>query len=192
MSQVVFSARRRTGSGSGDSGRIRRSGRIPGVIYGHSGQTVSIDLDALEFANGLKGISESTIVSVNFDGASHSAFVKATQRNIQNGDILHVDFYEVKSDTLLRTRVPLIIQGSPVGVRKGGILETPLHEIEVECLPKDLPERILVDISDLDANESIHVKDLPLKEDVRLITSGEQVVALVKFARTEGAEASEA
>jgi large subunit ribosomal protein L25 len=190
MSQVVFAARNRAGKGSADARRIRRSGRIPAVIYGHSGQAVSVDLDALEFTNGIKGISESTIVKIDVEGRSRDAFVKDTQRNRTDGKILHVDFYEVESDMVFRARVPIHIQGNPIGVREGGILELPLHEVEVECLPKDLPERLNVDVADLRVNQSIHVRDLPLGEGIRLISAGDQVVALVKFAKAEGAGAS--
>jgi large subunit ribosomal protein L25 len=157
------------------------------VLYGRTGKTISIDLDAREFVNGVKNISESTIVKVEVDGQAHEAFVKDTQRNITDGNIIHVDFYEVESDTALRARVSIHIHGTPVGVREGGVLESPLHEIEVECLPKDLPERIDVDISDLKANQSLHVRDIVLGEGVRLISAADQVVALVKFAKAEAA-----
>ncbi|MDR3138892.1 MAG: 50S ribosomal protein L25 [Treponema sp.] len=191
MSQVVLMARNRAERGSGPARRIRRIGRIPAVLYGRSGQSLSIDLDALEFINGIKSISESTIVKVDIDGKSYDAFVKDTQRNIRDGNILHVDFYEVESGVALRTRVPVHIYGTPIGVREGGTPEFPLHEVEVECLPKDLPERIEVDVSALKANQSIHVRDLALGENVRVITGGDQVVALVKFAKAEGASAEE-
>ncbi|MDR2102638.1 MAG: 50S ribosomal protein L25 [Treponema sp.] len=191
MSQVVLTARNRADRGSGPARRIRRTGRIPAVLYGRSGQSLPIDLDALEFINGIKNISESTIVKVNVDGKSYDAFVKDTQRNIQNGNILHVDFYEVESGVALRTRVPVHIYGNPVGVREGGTVEFPLHEVEVECLPKDLPERIEVDVSPLRVNQSIHVRDLVLGDSVRVITGGDQVVALVKFAKAESASAAE-
>jgi large subunit ribosomal protein L25 len=187
MSQVVLTARNRIDKGSGAARRIRRTGRIPAVLYGRSGQSLSIDLDALEFINGIKNISESTIVKVDVDGKPYEAFVKDTQRNIQDGNILHVDFYEVESGVALRARVQVHIQGNPIGVREGGILEFPLHEVEVECLPKDLPERIDVDVSELKVNQSIHVRDLALGDGVRLITGSDQVVALVKFAKAETA-----
>jgi large subunit ribosomal protein L25 len=189
MSQVVFMAKGRSGTGSGASRRVRRSGRIPAVIYGRSGSAVSIDLDALEFANKVKGISESTIVKVDVDGKTHDAFVKDTQRNIMDGSILHVDFYEVESGVALRARVSIHIHGTPVGVREGGILEFPLHEVDVECLPKDLPERIDVDVSGLRVNQSLHVRDLDLGAGVRVISGSDQVVALVTFAKAEAAAA---
>jgi large subunit ribosomal protein L25 len=187
MSQVVFAARKRTGAGSGEARRIRRAGRIPAVIYGRSGNAVTIDLNALEFTTGVKEISESTIVKVDVEGKTLDAFVKDTQRNILNGQILHVDFYEVEIDKLLRARVSLHVSGNPIGVRNGGIFESPLHDIEVECLPKDLPERIMVDVSALDVNQSIHVRDLNLGDGVRLLSGSDQVVALVKFAKAEEA-----
>ncbi|GHV27363.1 50S ribosomal protein L25 [Spirochaetia bacterium] len=185
MSNVVFAAKNRADAGSAGSRRLRKEGRIPAVVYGHSGKALSIDMDALEFINSAKGISESTIVTINVDGQTHQAFVKDTQRNITNGQILHVDFYEVEAGVTLRAKVSVHVHGNPVGVREGGILEAPLHEIEVECLPKDLPERLDVDIAELKVNQSIHVRDLKIGDGVRLISNPDQVVALVKFAKAE-------
>jgi large subunit ribosomal protein L25 len=166
---------------------MRRSGRIPAVLYGRTGKAVSLDLDALEFSRSVRSISESTIVKVEVEGKSYDAFVKDTQRNIIDGNILHVDFYEVESGVVLRARVSLHLKGNPIGVREGGNLENPLHEIEVECLPKDLPERIDVDISNLKVNQSLHVRDIPLGEGVKVLSAADQVVALVKFAKIEAA-----
>jgi ribosomal protein L25, Ctc-form len=191
MSKVVLQAKNRQKEGSAESRRIRKSGRIPAVLYGRSGKAVSIDLDASEFVKGTKGISESTIVNINVDGKAYDAFVKDTQRNILDGNILHIDFYEVESGVALRAKVSLHLHGNPVGVREGGMLETPLHEIEVECLPKDLPERIEIDISGLKVNHSIHVRDIPLAQGVRLLSNPDQVVALVKFAKIEVVAAPE-
>ena len=189
MSQVVLKARNRQNKGSVEARKIRRTGRIPGILYGRSGNAISIDLDALEFTNGVKNISESTIVKVDIDGKPYDAFVKDTQRNIIDGKILHVDFYEVESGVLLRARVSIQLKGNAIGVRDGGVLEFPLHEIEVECFPADLPERIELDISNLGVNQSIHVRDLALSDTVRVISSTDQVVALVKYAREEAVAA---
>jgi len=187
MSKVVLQAKDRQKYGSAESRRIRKNGRIPAVIYGRSGKAVSIDLDSSDFVKGTKGISESTIVKVEVGDKSYDAFVKDTQRNIIDGNILHIDFYEVESGVALRAKVSLIFNGNPVGVREGGMLETPLHEIEIECLPKDLPERIEIDISGLKANQSLHVRDIPLAQGVRLLSNPDQTVALVKFAKAEAA-----
>ncbi|GHV81245.1 hypothetical protein AGMMS49944_30360 [Spirochaetia bacterium] len=132
------------------------------MVYGRTGKALSIDLDALEFVNNAKGISESTIVTINVDGTTHQAFVKDTQRNITTGQVLHIDFYEVEAGVTLRAKVSVHVHGNPVGVREGGILEAPLHDIDVECLPKDLPERLDVDIAELKVNQSIHVRDIAI------------------------------
>jgi large subunit ribosomal protein L25 len=160
------------------------------VLYGRSGKAISIDLDARDFTTGVKGISESTIVKVEVDGKPYDAFVKDTQRNIVDGKILHVDFYEVESGVLLRARVSIHLKGNPIGIREGGVLEFPLHEIEVECFPKDLPERIELDVSGLGVNQSIHVRDIPLADTIRVLSVADQTVVLVKYAREEAAAAS--
>lgn len=192
MSKVVLKAKNRQIAGSAESRRIRKTGRIPAVIYGRAGKAVSIDLDSSEFTKGTKGISESTILKIEVEDKSYDAFVKATQRNILDGKILHIDFYEVESGVALRAKVSLVLQGNPIGVREGGMLETPFHEIEVECLPSDLPERIEVDISGLKANHSLYVRDIPLAAGIRLLSNPDQVVALVRFSRAEAASDTEA
>ena len=131
-------------------------------------------------------------MKVDVNGKSYDVFVKDTQRNILDGKILHVDFYEVESGVALRARVIINLKGNPAGVREGGIMEFPRQEIEVECLPKDLPERIELDISGLGVNQSIHVRDIPLSDAIRVITPADQVVVLVKYAREEAPAAEEA
>ena len=190
MSQVVLTAKNRQKNGSGEARRIRRAGRIPAVLYGRSGTAISIDLDAKEFVNGIKNISESTIVKVEVDGKPYDAFVKDTQRNIVDGSILHVDFYEVESGVTLRARVPIQLKGNAAGVRDGGILEFPLHEIEVECLPKDLPPKIELNISSLAANQAIYVRDIGISDAIRVITPVNQVIVLVKYAKEAAAAAA--
>jgi large subunit ribosomal protein L25 len=191
MASIVFKAQKRTDFGTAASKRLRRVGRVPAVIYGNKVQE-TVDLDSREFSIGIRGVTESTIVAVDIDGTAHEAFIKDTQRDIKNGNILHVDFYEIEPGKPLRAHVPLRIFGSPVGVRDGGILETALHQIEVECLPKDLPPRVDVDISELKVNQTVHVRDLTLGDGVKLLSGADQVVALVKFAKAEKVEAAPA
>ncbi len=193
MDQVVISARNRANTGSRAAAKLRKEGRIPAVVYGRAGTASSIDLDALEFAKAVKGISESTIVKLDVGGAAHEAFVKKADYDMVTGKVVHVDFYEVEKGQLLRAHVPLHIVGTAAGVREGGILENPMHEIEVECLPRNLPEKIDIDVSDLKANQSIHVRDLKLGSDVKVLSSADQVIALVKYSKSEAeAPAAEA
>ncbi|MCL2373966.1 MAG: 50S ribosomal protein L25 [Treponema sp.] len=191
MSKLVLEARSRQSNGSGEARKIRRAGRIPAVLYGRSGKAISIDLDALVFANGVKTISESTIVKVQVDGNSYDVFVKDTQRNIVDGSILHADFYEVEGNVAVRARVSIHLKGNPAGVREGGVLEFPLQQIEVECLPKDLPERIDLDVSALGVNQSIYVRNIALPAGVKVLSPADQTVALVKYAKDAAAPAAE-
>ena len=185
MDQLVVSARKRDAVGKGAVSKLRREGRIPAVVYGRAISPVALDLNEIEFLKTLKKVSESTIIKLDVDGTVLEAFVKEANRNIINGKLLHVDFYAIERGKLLRAHVSLHVSGSPVGVREGGILETPLHEIEVECMPKDLPEQITIDVSALKVNEALHARDIVLPAGVKLIGNGDQVVALVKFARSE-------
>jgi large subunit ribosomal protein L25 len=193
MDHVVLNAQKRANTGSAEAARLRRSGKIPAVVYGRSGKAMPIVLDALEFGRKTKGISESTLLNLSVDGSQHEVFIKDTQRDIFKGAFLHVDFYEVEKGKALHAKVPVHVVGNAQGVREGGVLEAPLHELEIECLPKDLPEHIDVDVSHLKGNESIHVRDLKLASGIKILTNPEQVVALVKFAKAEvAAETTEA
>ncbi|HQO66847.1 MAG TPA: 50S ribosomal protein L25, partial [Spirochaetales bacterium] len=133
----------------------------------------------------LEGVSESTIVKLNVGSESFDCLVKDRQIDWLHGKILHVDFFEVEKGVAMRAKVPVHLIGIPVGVRNGGILENPVHEIEVECMPKDMPEKFELDISGLEANHSIHVRDVAHADAVKLLSAADQVVVLVKFAKAE-------
>jgi large subunit ribosomal protein L25 len=174
----------RQGGGKGVAGRLRNTGKIPAVIYGHTVPT-SITVDAREFRNAFKRITENTIVELHLAGGVHEVLVKDYQRDNLTGQILHVDFYEFEKGKALRTRVPIRLSGNPVGVKEGGILESLLHELDVECLPKDLPEEITLDVNELGLDRAMHVRDLTLPEGVRSLQSADQVVCLVAHRKAE-------
>jgi large subunit ribosomal protein L25 len=171
--------RRRTASG-----RLRREGKIPAVVYGHT-EPLSITVDAREFRGAFKRITENTIVHLTLPEGVHEVLVKDFQQNHLTGQIVHLDFYEFEKGKALKTRVPIQLTGAPVGVKEGGILETLMRELEVECLPQYLPELITFDISNLALNHSIHVRDLPLAEGVKALNSPEQVVCVVAVRKAE-------
>jgi large subunit ribosomal protein L25 len=166
------------------AGRLRSTGKIPAVIYGHTTPT-SITVDAREFRTAFKRITENTIVELHMPGGVHEVLVKDYQKDNLTGQILHVDFYEFEKGKALRTRVPIRLAGNPVGVKEGGILETLLHVLEVECLPKDLPEEITLDISELGLDRAMHVRDFTLPANVRALQTPDQVVCLVAHRKAE-------
>jgi large subunit ribosomal protein L25 len=189
MDQSVLKAVAREQTTKGELNRLRAGGQIPAVIYGGGESATQIFLDEKEFMKVASGISESTILGIDVAGTRRRAFVKARQRDSLTNKIIHVDFLEVFSGRMIHARVPLRLVGTPAGVREGGILENPAHEIEVQCDPDYLPERIDVDVSELHANHSIHVRELPALDKVKVLSSPELVVAVVKFVKEEVVEA---
>ncbi len=174
----------RQGGGKSVAGRLRREGKIPAVIYGHTSPT-AIAVDAREFRNAFKRITGNTIVELHMPGGVHEVLVKDYQRDNLTGQILHVDFYEFEKGKALRARVPIRLTGNPVGVKEGGILESQLRELDLECLPKDLPEEIVLDISELGLDRALHVRDLTLPPGVKALLASDQVVCLVAHRKAE-------
>jgi large subunit ribosomal protein L25 len=188
MSQHVIIAEPRTISTKGALNSLRRDGRIPAVMYNRHGKSTPLVLGAKDFAKAVTGVSESTIVQLHVGADSFECLIKERQLDWLRGNIDHVDFFEVEKDVVIRAKVPVHLIGNSIGVREGGILENPVHEIEVECLPKDMPEKFEIDISDLHANHSIHVRDISHASAVKIHSSMDQVVVLVKYAKGEETE----
>jgi large subunit ribosomal protein L25 len=190
MEQKTLSAAARSELKTAATRRLRRMGKIPAVIYGHR-DPVTVAIDALDFFREFKVLSESQIIRITVDGESYDVLIKDYQEDILTGAIKHIDFYEIEADTVLRTNIMVHLTGSSSGVREGGILEQPLHEVEVECLPRDIPEPFEVDISGLGVGESVHVSQLVAPEGVRILTGEDHVIALVAAARIEPTEEAE-
>ena len=190
MEQKTLTADSRKVFGSADSRRHRRNGKIPAVVYGH-GQPKGLLIDAHEFNTKFITVSESTIINLQIDGDSHDVLIRDYQEDTISGAITHVDFYEIERGKALRTNVGLHLSGAAVGIREGGILESFVHELEVECLPKDLPESIEVDITNLEIGHSIHIRDIKAPSGVEILNSQEQVVCTVAHKRAEVEEVAE-
>ncbi len=174
----------RTQQGKSASGRLRAAGKIPAVVYGHT-EPFAVTVDAREFRTAFRRITENTVVQLTMPEGVHEVLIKDYQHDNLTGQMVHIDFYEFEKGKVLKTRVPIQLTGAPVGVKEGGILETLMRELEVECLPQLLPEVITLDISGLALNHSIHVRDLSLTEGVRAINSPEQVVCVVAVRKAE-------
>ncbi len=185
MEQRMINAKERTGLGKSAAVKLRKTGRIPAVMYDRHGKSVLLDVEEREFMKLFKTVTESTILKVHVGDKDHEVFIKDFQHNIVDDKIKHVDFYEVERGKTLRTKVKIKLQGSAEGVRHGGVLEAGIPELEVECLPKDLPPRIIVDVSALDVNQSLHVRDIKLPEAVTVLTDTEMTIAAIKFVSAE-------
>ncbi len=178
MSDRSLSAELRTQTKKGAARRLRRAGRIPAVMYGHR-DPLLLSIDAREFARKFQRISESTIIHLSAGGDTYDVLVKDFQIDHIIERLDHIDFFEIERGRVLRARVLLHFVGNPVGVREGGLQELLVHEVEVESLPRDLPEEIDVDIEHLGVGQSFHVSDLVVPDGVRVLTSRDQVIALI-------------
>ncbi|MGI6432738.1 MAG: 50S ribosomal protein L25 [Sphaerochaetaceae bacterium] len=176
--------------GSTGSRRVLAAGRIPAVIYGRK-EPVHITLEAKEFQNKLRFVSESTLLNLKIGRKTHSVLMKELQENVLLGKILHVDFFEVSKDEVVRTRVQILLTGHPEGAKFGGVLEQVTHEIEIECLPADLPRNLSLDVSSLNLNESLQVGHLELPSGVKALTATDVTLATVKSIKEEVVEEEE-
>jgi large subunit ribosomal protein L25 len=180
MEEIVLKANRRNVLGK-QVKAIRREGKLPAVIYGRHIDPISVELDLRDASRSLTGLAPSTLVTVNIDGETHRTLVREKQRNKLSGMLLHVDFLAVSMTERLRSQVYLEIVGLAPAVRDfDGVLVTGLEEVEVECLPNDLPERITVDISSLDGiGDGVYVRDLMIPEGVKILEDPDSMVVLV-------------
>jgi large subunit ribosomal protein L25 len=180
MDEVVLKANHRTVLGK-QVKAIRREGKLPAVIYGHHIDPISIVLDLRDASRSLTGLAPSALVTVDLDGSPHKALIREKQRNKITGILLHVDFLEVSMTEKLRSQVYIEIVGLAPAIKDfSGVLVTGFDEVEVECLPQDLPERLVVDVSGLaKIGDGIYVRDLVVPEGVKILEEPDTMVALI-------------
>ena len=170
-------------SGTGAVKRLRKAGSIPAVVYGRKVAPSNLQLDAKNFGRILKeSASDNILVNLKIAGQSGDqlALVQEVQHDYLRGGILHVDFHAVAADENIHAGVPVILSGVEAAEKKGGMLEHILHDLEVHCLPKDLPESLHFDVSVLEVGDAVHVRDLALPEGVKTRMDGDVVVAILK------------
>jgi large subunit ribosomal protein L25 len=173
----------RTQTGKNENSRLRRMGFIPAVVYSH-GKAESIQVSKKEFSKLFRShISESVLIDLAVENspaeAERKVIVKDYQLDPVSDEVVHLDFYKVTSDEVFQTKVPLIITGTSKGERLGGILEVLEREIAIECLPADLPEKIEIDVTNLEMGHSIHIKDLPASGTVKFLEDADKAVVAV-------------
>ena len=180
MDEVVLKASSRTVLGK-QVKAIRREGKLPAVVYGHHIAPMSIVMDLRDTSRSLQGLAPSALVTVEVEGTPYKALVKEKQRNKITGTLLHVDFLAVSMTEKLRSQVYLEIVGLAPAIKDfDGVLVSGSDEVEVECLPQDLPERIVVDVSGLlKIGDGIYVRNLAVPEGVKILEDPDTMVALI-------------
>jgi len=180
MEKAVLHATHRTVTGK-QVGALRRDGKLPAVMYGHHFDSTAITLDLRDATHILSGLTSSSLVTIELDGKENSALIREKQRDFIRGTLRHVDFQVLSLTEKLRTTVRIELTGLAPAIKDfNGIVVSGNEKIEVECLPQDLPERIVVDISHLNKiGDGLYVRDIKLSDKVAILSDMDEMVVLI-------------
>ena len=188
--KTVLEAQKRTVKGK-QVKSLRREGLLPGVIYGRIGkeqiEPIKIQLDLRETSKKINKLTGSSLANLNLEGETYPVILREAQRDVIYGTLLHVDFMAVSLTEKLQTAVPIELIGqAPAEINMAAVVVTGISELEIECLPQDLPERIEVDATVLvDIDSAIYVKDLDLPASFDVLTDPEELIAGVTYVTIE-------
>jgi large subunit ribosomal protein L25 len=190
----VLDAQPRAAGNKNEARRVRRGGKIPAVVYGAGKNAVSVSVDPRQVSRILHSASgHNTIFDLAVDGERTKAMIVDWQYEPIKGSLLHIDLKRIAMDQKLTVMVPIVLKGEAVGVKQqGGILEQVTRELEIECLPSDIPSQIDADVSELVFGKVMRVSDLPHSEKLRFLTDENQPVAHVISIKEEVAPTAEA
>lgn len=192
MATATLTATTRAGTGKGAARKLRAAQQIPAVIYGHNREPQSLALDGRTLELMLERVAfETTVIELNIDGTTSRTLIREIQRHPYKKQVLHIDFQELVAGERVTVDVPLVLVGTPVGVRtSGGVLDQIMREITVEVDPSSIPNHVDVDVSALDLNDSVHVRDLPLPDGVDVLDELDATVCVVVPPRVEAEAAA--
>ena len=172
MEQIKLNAKIRTSVGNGPARVLRRDGKVPAILYGPKTEPIllSVDFKDIEIIIKRGGMSQAllNLVIQNGKEASRPAMIKEFQVHPVSGKFLHIDFYEIDMERKIRLGVPVVAVGQPIGVEHGGMLSIIRRELEVLCLPTQIPDSIEVDVSEMDIGDSVHVDEIQLPEGAEI------------------------
>jgi large subunit ribosomal protein L25 len=190
----ILEGQERNPGNKNDARRVRRDGKIPGVLYGAAKQAVPVSLDPRQVSRILHSQSgHNTIFELKLNGEHTKAMIVDWQYEPIKGSLLHVDLKRIAMDQKLHVKVPIVLRGEAEGVKtQGGILEHALREVEIECLPQDIPTSIETDVSHLVFGKVLRVADLPHNEKLKFLTDPNRPVALIISVKEEVAPTPEA
>jgi large subunit ribosomal protein L25 len=190
MAEILVDAKSRADRGKNAARRLRASGRIPAIVYGGKKDALAVSVDPKTLLKVLRSESgRNTILSLDLgDAGKASAILKSWQVDPINEKFIHADFYRIAMDVAIRVKVPILAKGEARGVKvDAGVLEVVMRELEVECLPGDIPERIEVDVTDLGLHGGIRVSELKVSDKVKVLDDGDQIVVHVVSVKEEAA-----
>ena len=189
MPTASLSATPRQNFGKGASRTLRRDGHVPAVIYGRAREPLSLTVPARDFERLLeKFAAENTVIELNIDGSMARTLIREIQRHPVKRNVLHVDFQELVAGERMVVSIPIVLQGTPEGVRNsGGILSQVLQELECRVDPLNMPSHITVDVTPVSIGHSLHVSDIAIPEGVEVLDDPDSTIAVVAAPKEEEA-----
>ena len=193
MQKVVLKATKREVLGR-KVGALRRAGKLPAVLYGHGIESTPVTLEAHEAALKLSHVTSSSLMMIDLDGKEYPALVREKQRDYLKNRLLHLDFQVISMTEKVTTKVGIELTGTAPAVKEfSAVIVTVLNELEVECMPQDLPARVVIDISGLtEVGAGIHVRDVVISDKVKILDDPAETIVVASATRAEKVAEEEA
>lgn len=184
MATIQLDSKKRTKTGKGSARRLRSMGMLPVILYGPEISPIMLSIDYKQLEKILRGKSAESIIfdlRVDSNGKKYSkrVMIKEIQKDPVTRDYLHVDFYEISMEKELEVDIPVYLVNTPIGVSEGGILEHIRRELKISCMPKNLIDKIEIDVSGLDVGQSLHIEDVSFPPGLKSIEDGNLTIATV-------------
>lgn len=177
---VSLQAKKRDNLSRGFTKQLRKEGKIPAVVYGKNQSPVTVSVDQVELLKTVRDEGRNAIISLNIEGGDTvEVMLHDYQADPVKDQIIHADFYAVDLSEEIDVHVPIRLEGEAIGVKEGGVLQQPLYEIEIRVKPREIPDDIVVDVTDLKIGDSISVADLPSSEQYEYLDDPETVIVSI-------------
>jgi large subunit ribosomal protein L25 len=178
--EVKLKGEKRDGAGKGVARKVRAVGKVPAILYGGGIDPLTLTVESGDLWHALHTDAGSNVlIDLAVDGQKYLTMPREVQRDIVRGSILHVDFLRIRKDVAIQVDVPVHLTGESTGVKQGGVVEHHLWELRVECLPTEVPESIVADISKLDIGDALYLRDLRIPGNVTVLTPEDEIIVSV-------------
>lgn len=167
--ETTLKATLREGTGKGAARKLRATGRVPGILYGHGMEPVSVHVDGLDLLHLFHRAGGGVLIDLDVDGASHLVIPREVQRDHIRGRYVHIDFLAVRRDEKIRLSVEVREVGEAAGVKNGGVIEHHTRDVEIECFPTDVPEYLEIDVTGLEIGDMARAADIKVAEGVTIL-----------------------
>jgi large subunit ribosomal protein L25 len=179
MREIPITVQRRHQIGKGVARQTRLAGRIPGVVYGPETEPIPVSVEEREFRTAMRNASSGSILNLNMDGKETKAVLREMQRDPVTSRVLHIDFHAISMNKPIHVAIPIHFEGTPVGVKvDGGIMQATMREIEISCLPINIPEHLEVNVSELRIGDSVHVGNISIPNATILADAQRTIVVI--------------